>query len=114
MEVKEQLIMVQKYDLKRETAYFTHVTLEDLAKNPNDVNLELLGLHFLNVIRHGQGLEPMVHDPRPDHIPYYTGDGQLKLNTAEQRIVELEDMLGKVREGKLCSDCKGMTEWNRK
>lgn len=75
---KESLIMIEKYDLEREAYYFTHVTPTDLANNPNNVNLELLGLHYINLLRHRHGLEPMIHDPKPDHRAIFTGDGKTK------------------------------------
>lgn len=78
VEPKEQLIMVKMYSPERDEFFFTHVTLSGLAQNPNNVSLELLGLHFINMLRHGQGLEPLSHNPIEESRgrEYFTGNGK--------------------------------------
>lgn len=59
-------ILIKRWDTDHNEEYYESIYLEDLIKNPNGVNLELLGLHFLNAFRLDRGLDPLKHQLSTD------------------------------------------------
>ena len=54
-------IVVKIWNTEEDRVMYSAMTLDQIIENPNGINLELLGLHFLNALRIDRGLEPVKH-----------------------------------------------------